>query len=107
MNEVKHFLRTAEHLPPPTIEQRVEVIRRHLELSVQWKGPVTGITEMRRHYTNYLKGLPNIKEFRLKLVTISETEQIDEVLNEIEKHYDGYVFAPHKIDMDAMAYSCE
>ena len=62
---------------------------------------------MRRHYTNYLRGLPNIKEFRLKLVTISEVEEIDEVLNSIVKAYnDGYQFAPRKIDMDAMAYSC-
>lgn len=106
-NEVKHYLATGEHLAPPTIQQRVEVIRQHLHRSVEWKGLKAGINEMRRHYTNYLKGLPNIKEFRLKLVTISETEQIDEVLNEIEKHYDGYVFAPRKIDMDAMAYSCE
>ena len=106
-NEVKHYLATGEHLDPPSIQQRVEVIRQHLHFSVQWKGIKAGINEMRRHYTNYLKGLPNIKEFRLKLVTISETEQIDEVLNEIEKHYDGYVFAPRKIDMDAMAYSCE
>jgi hypothetical protein len=62
---------------------------------------------MRRHYTNYLRGLPNIKEFRLKLVTIAEVEMIDEVLNEIEKRYDGYEFAPRKLDMDSMAYSCE
>jgi tRNA-dihydrouridine synthase len=65
-----------------------------------------GINEMRRHYTNYLKGLPNIKEFRLKLVTISETEKIDEILREIITTYEGYEFPSRKIDMDAMAYSC-
>lgn len=105
-NEIKHFLQTGEMLAPPTIQQRVEVIRKHLHRSVEWKGMKTGINEMRRHYTNYLRGLPNIKEFRLKLVTISEMEQIDEVLNEIIRCYDGYEFAPRKIDMDAMAYSC-
>jgi hypothetical protein len=62
---------------------------------------------MRRHYTNYLRGLPNIKEFRLKLVTISEVAEIDEVLNEVIRCYDGYVFAPRKVDMDSMAYSCD
>jgi hypothetical protein len=62
---------------------------------------------MRRHYTNYLRGLPNIKEFRLKLVTISEVEQVNEVLNEIVSYYDGYEFAPRKVDMDLMAYSCD
>jgi tRNA-dihydrouridine synthase B len=106
-NEIKHFLQTGAHLPPPTIQQRVDVIRQHLHRSVEWKGLKPGINEMRRHYTNYLKGLPNVKEFRLKLVTISEVEQIDEVLQEIVKYYDGYQFAPRKVDMDSMAYSCE
>jgi nifR3 family TIM-barrel protein len=105
-NEIKHFIQTGDHLPPPTIEQRVEVIRQHLKQSIQWKGMNAGINEMRRHYTNYLKGLPNIKEFRLKLVTISDVHQIDEILSEIISCYDGYEFAPRKIDMDAMAYSC-
>lgn len=106
-NEIKHFVKTGEHLPPPTVQQRVAVIRQHLHRSVEWKGIKAGVNEMRRHYTNYLRGLPNIKEFRLKLVTISEVEQIDDVLNEIEKYYDGYQFAPRKVDMDSMAYSCE
>ena len=105
-NEIKHFIQTGDHLPPPTIEQRVEVIRQHLKQSIQWKGMNAGINEMRRHYTNYLKGLPNIKEFRLKLVTISDVHQIDEILSEIISCYEGYEFAPRKIDMDAMAYSC-
>jgi tRNA-dihydrouridine synthase len=61
---------------------------------------------MRRHYTNYLRGLPNIKEFRLKLVTISEVEEIDEVLEQVIRTYEGYQFPSRKVDMDAMAYSC-
>ena len=106
-NEIKHFVKTGEHLPPPTVQQRVDVIRQHLHRSVEWKGIKAGVNEMRRHYTNYLRGLPNIKEFRLRLVTISEVEQIDDVLNEIEKYYESYQFAPRKIDMDSMAYSCD
>ena len=105
-NEIKHFLKTGGHLAPPDICQRVEVIRQHLHRSVEWKGLKAGINEMRRHYTNYLRGLPNIKEFRLRLVTISEVEQIDEVLNEIISYYDGFVFEPRQIDMDAMACGC-
>lgn len=105
-NEIRHFINTGTHLPPPTIQQRVEVIRQHLHRSIEWKGLKPGINEMRRHYTNYLKGLPNIRDYRLKLVTISEPEQIDEVLNEIIKQYDGYVFAPRKVDMEAMACGC-
>jgi tRNA-dihydrouridine synthase B len=105
-NEVKHFLQTGEHLEPPNIQQRVEVIRRHLEFSVKWKGPVAGITEMRRHYTNYLKGLPNIKEYRLKLVTLKTIDEINEVLNEVIQTYSGFQFERRKVDMHAMAYSC-
>lgn len=106
-NEIKHFLKTGEHLPPPTIQQRVDVIRQHLHRSVEWKGLKAGVNEMRRHYTNYLRGLPNIKEFRLKLVTIAEVEEIDAVLNEIVLRYEGFEFAPRKVDMESMAYSCE
>lgn len=106
-NEIKHYMATGTHLPPPTIEQRVEVIRKHLHRSVEWKGLKAGINEMRRHYTNYLRGLPNIKEFRLKLVTISEVEAIDAVLDEIARYYDGVQIAPRVVDMDAMAYSCD
>src|SRR5436189_5237951 len=86
-NEIKHFLKTGGHLQPPTITQRVEVIRQHLHHSVQWKGLIAGINEMRRHYTNYLKGLPNIKEYRLELVTVKSVDEIDGVLDEIERVY--------------------
>jgi nifR3 family TIM-barrel protein len=105
-NEIKHYVATGEHRPPPMIEQRVEVIRKHLKRSVEWKGFVPGINEMRRHYTNYLKGLPNIREYRTKLVTANSGEEIDSLLGEIEMVYQGYQFERRKIDMDAMAYSC-
>lgn len=106
-NEIKHYIKTGKHLPPPTIQQRVEVIRQHLHRSVEWKGLKAGVNEMRRHYTNYLKGLPSIKEFRLRLVTISELTQIDETLEELSQYYKDFDFAPRKIDMDSMAYSCD
>ena len=104
--EIKHFMQTGRHLAPPTIEQRVEVIRKHLHKSVEWKGLVPGINEMRRHYNNYLKGLPNIKDFRLQLVTVKSVEEIDATLDEVSRTYSGYVFERRKLDMDAMAYSC-
>jgi nifR3 family TIM-barrel protein len=105
-NEIKHFIQTGEHLAPPAIEQRVEVIRQHLHHSVQWKGLLPGINEMRRHYTNYLKGLPKIKEYRLKLVTVRSVDEIDEVLNDIIGVYSGHRFERRQVDMEAMAYSC-
>ncbi len=88
--EMKHYLATGETLPSPTVEERVAVCKKHLRQSVAWKGPVVGINEMRRHYSNYLKGLPNIKEYRNKLVTIKEVAEIEAVLNDIEANYVGY-----------------
>lgn len=90
-NEIKHFVKTGEHLPSPTGEDRVAVCRKHLQKSLEWKGPVVGINEMRRHYANYLKGLPNIKEFRNKLVTLKTGEEINEVLDEVVKTYTGFI----------------
>ncbi len=105
-NEIKHYFKTGEHLAPPNIEQRIAVIRKHLYGSVNWKGNFAGITEMRRHYANYLKGMPNIKEYRLKLVTTNTVEEIDEILNEVISTYTGFIFEPRKVDMDAMQYTC-
>jgi nifR3 family TIM-barrel protein len=105
-NEIKHYFKTGRHLSSPTIEQRVEVIRQHVHRSVEWKGLAAGINEMRRHYTNYLKGLPNIKDYRLKLVTVHTMEEIDSILDEILRVYRGYQFEQRRLDMEAMAYSC-
>src|SRR4051812_19522822 len=81
--EIKHFLNTQQNLPPATLDERIEVCRKHLKKSVEWKGAIVGINEMRRHYTNYLKGLPGIKEFRYKLVTLTSPEEVDDLLVEI------------------------
>ncbi|MBS1596665.1 MAG: tRNA dihydrouridine synthase DusB [Bacteroidetes bacterium] len=88
-NEIKYFLQTGEHATAPTIEQRVDVIRQHLKRSVEWKGTVLGILEMRRHYTNYLKGYPNIKEFRNQLVQKNSVEEIEEILQQVSSVYAG------------------
>ena len=91
-NEIKHYVGTGETLAPPTIEERVEVCKKHLRRSIEWKGPIVGINEMRRHYANYLKGMPNIKEFRGKLVILKEPAEIEAVLDEIINQYAGYDF---------------
>jgi tRNA-dihydrouridine synthase B len=79
--EVKHYFATGEKLDPPTIEERIDVVRQHLRASVKWKGPRVGIFEMRRHYANYLKGIINIKPLRTQLVTMDTVEEIEEALN--------------------------
>jgi tRNA-dihydrouridine synthase B len=98
-NEIKHFVKTGEHLPAPSIKDRVLVCRKHLHKSVEWKGPIVGINEMRRHYANYLKGLPGIKDFRNRLVTLKTPEEVNAVLDEIAVKYDGYVFEKTAIEL--------
>lgn len=105
-NEIKHFVKTGEHLPPPSVEARVDVCRKHLHKSVEWKNPVVGVNEMRRHYSNYLKGLPNIKEYRGKLVTLKNVEEIDEVLTEIQRNYTGYQFEKTPIQLIDYHQNC-
>ena len=97
--EIKSFLKDGTILASPTLSERIEVCKTHLKKSVEWKGPKTGIFEMRRHYTNYLKGLPGIKDFRLRLVTLSTAEEINEVLDEITAHYGGYEFERTPIEI--------
>jgi nifR3 family TIM-barrel protein len=104
-NEIKHFFNTGTHLPPPTIEQRIAVIKKHLESSLLWKGNIAGINEMKRHYANYLRGLPNIKTYRNQLVTLGSKDAIDAVLEDITKTYAGFQFERRKVEMGE--WSCE
>ncbi|CAN5282214.1 tRNA dihydrouridine synthase DusB [soil metagenome] len=98
-NEIKHYFNTGKLLPPPTITERINVCKKHLIKSVEWKGPVVGINEMRRHYTNYLKGMPNIKDYRSRLVTLKEPVEIMEVLDEIAIQYTDYSFERSVIEL--------
>jgi tRNA-dihydrouridine synthase B len=86
-NEIKHYLKTGEYLPRPEMADRLDVCKMHLLKSIEWKGEKLGILEMRRHYTNYFKGLPHFKEHRMKLVTLENYNDILDVLAEIEGLY--------------------
>lgn len=81
--EVKHFLQTGELLAPPTTAERVSNCMKHFERSLDWKGEKLGILEMRRHYSNYFKGYPNFKEYRMRLVGENEPAKILAILHEI------------------------
>jgi len=85
--EIKHYLKTGEHLPPPTVTERVEIAKLHLQNSMNWKGERLGIVEMRRHYTNYFRGFENIKTYRSKLVTEDNPATLFAILDEIEAVY--------------------
>lgn len=89
-NEIKHYFETGELLSPPTIKDRVEAARNHLTWSMDWKGERVGIVEMRRHYTNYFKGIHGFKEYRQKLVTQDDGEVLFKVFEEIEEAYADY-----------------
>lgn len=86
-NEVKHYLKTGNHLPPPTIDERVDTCLKHFEFSLKWKGDRLGNVEMRRHYANYFKGFHGFKSFRTQLVTSSNNEEIKGLLEEIRDYY--------------------
>ena len=93
-DQIKHYFKTGEKLAEPGIEQRVEVTKKHLKFSVEWKGERTGIFEMRRHYTNYFRGIPNFKPYRTRLVESDNYEMILETLDEIAlKFQNAYSFA--------------
>ena len=87
--EIKHFFETGEYLPGPTLSERVHTCKTHLERSIAWKGERTGIFEMRRHYANYFKGIPNFKEYRIKLVSLENISAIYSVLEEIESNLEA------------------
>lgn len=88
--EIKYYLETGILMPPPEMDERINICKSHLRKSIAWKGEVLGVLEMRRHYTNYLKGLPNIKEFRSKLVSAKQGEEVEATLDDIGRYYQGY-----------------
>ena len=91
--EVKHYFKTGEHLAPPTITERVEAAKRHLQMAIDWKGEKLGVFETRRHYTNYFKGIPNFKEYRTRMVTSDHSEDVYAVLDEVGDKFADYQFA--------------
>ena len=91
--EVKHYFNFGEHLAPPTMAERIEAARRHLQMAIDWKGERLGIVETRRHYTNYFKGIPHFKEYRLKMVTTDDAEGVFNVFEEVEDKFRDHQFS--------------
>jgi nifR3 family TIM-barrel protein len=87
--EVKHFLNTGQHLPPPTFEERLLVCRTHFEKSVAWKGDKVGVFEMRRHYAQYFRGLPDFKPWRTQLVNAGTPDEVYDLLEQLKEAYNG------------------
>lgn len=91
--EVKHFMATGKHLAPPTMEERVDAARRHLQMAIDWKGEKLGVFETRRHYTNYFKGIPHFKEHRSKMVTSDEAADVFAAFDEALAEFSDFQFA--------------
>ncbi len=91
-NEVKQFLKDGTHLPPPTLEERVDAVKQHLSHSIEWKGEKLGILEMRRHYSQYFKGIPNFKPHRMIMVTSEDQDEILAELDKVQSIFGGFEF---------------
>lgn len=91
-NEIKHYMATGNFLEAPDMEERVKVARKHLDFSIEWKGEKLGVLEMRRHYTNYFRGIAHFKPYRKSLVTTDEYSTVVEILEEISRVFASEVF---------------
>jgi len=86
-NEIKSYIKENKHIKNPSLNDRIETVKKHLDFSIQWKGERLGLIEMRRHYTNYFRGMDNFKKHRMKLI-LSESKNFTlETLNEISNIY--------------------
>ncbi|WP_420401370.1 tRNA dihydrouridine synthase DusB [Flagellimonas sp.] len=90
--EVKHYFKTGTLLAPPTMEERVEAARRHLQMAIDWKGEKLGVFETRRHYTNYFKGIPHFKEYRMKMVTSDDSSDVFAAFDEVLEKFGDFQF---------------
>ena len=90
--EVQHYLKTGKKLLNPTMSERIEAARRHLQMAIDWKGEKLGVFETRRHYTNYFKGIPHFKEYRMKMVTSDDSIDVFNVIDEVASKFKDYQF---------------
>lgn len=101
-NEIKHYFSTGELLDPPSIDERIRVYRKHLDFSIEWKGLKRGLLEMRRHYTNYFKGIPHVKPFRSRLVTCDSYDGVLDIVEELRIHANRVIEFPYNFTESAV-----
>jgi len=89
---VKHYFETGTHCEPPSLAERVDIARRHLQMAIDWKGEKLGVFETRRHYTNYFRGIPHFKDYRMKMVTSDHSEDVFAAFDEVEDKFSDYQF---------------
>ena len=91
-SQVKHYFKTGQHLPPISMQERVQAARRHLKMAIDWKGEKLGVFETRRHYTNYFRGIPHFKEYRMKMVTSDDSIDVFAAFDEVLEKFGDYQF---------------
>lgn len=87
--EVKQFLNDGTIADPPTLEERIDAVLEHLHRSIIWKGQKIAINEMRRHYTNYFRGYPEVKQFRTLLVNASSYGEVEDITATMRAFYNS------------------
>lgn len=93
-NEIKYYMKTGNIKPAPSLKDKLDAVKKHLSFSIKWKGERQGINEMKRHYTNYFKGIVNFKPYRNRLVQSNSTIEVLAILEEVELNFEGkYAFA--------------
>lgn len=88
--DIRHYLSTGEILPEPSVSEKADIALFHLQQSLDFKEGKSSILEMRRHLSNYFKGLPHFKETRLRLLTTMEADEIKEIINEIRQKWGDF-----------------
>jgi tRNA-dihydrouridine synthase B len=74
--QTKHYLNTGVLLPEPSLEDRIAMLKTHLALAVESKGERIGVTELRKHYAGYLRGMPHVSRVRIELMQFTQAEQV-------------------------------
>jgi len=92
-NQVKHFFKTGEHLPKPTINERINMAEAHLKMAIKWKGEKLGVLETRRHYSNYFKGIPDFKKYKTIMVTSDFSSDIFNLFAELKERFETHKLA--------------
>ena len=86
-NQVKHFFKTGQHLPQPTLFERINMAEEHLKMAIKWKGEKLGVLETRRHYSNYFKGIPDFKKYKTTMVTSDFSEDVFSLFSELKEKF--------------------
>lgn len=82
--QITHYLKTGEKLNEPTLEEKLNMIKRHLKMEIEQKGEYIGIREMRKQLSWYIKNLKDSSQMRQKINTL-ETKQ--EIINELTEYF--------------------